>query len=203
MIDMKIHNGKLVLLIGPSGVGKSVILQHLKDQYPDLHFPKSATTRERREGEGSDLYHFVTEEDFDHLQEQGKILESAVVHGVGRYATLTDEIIPYIDQGRIVVREVDVQGFESIKNHKYFRGTDAPYLLESIFILPESKAQLIKHITERAPITDEELQRRIASMEIELEHASDCDHQIVNVEGKLDTTIKQVEAVLFADKMED
>lgn len=190
--------GKLVLIIGPSGVGKSVILQHLKESYPDLHFPKSATTRARREGEGDDLYHFLSEDEFDQLIEEGGVLEYAVVHGVGRYATLADEIIPFIEQGKVVVREVDVQGFESIRSHKHFRGDEAAYALESLFILPESKAQLIKHITERAPISEEELQRRIASMEHEFEHAAQCDHQIVNAEGKLEDTIKSVESILFS-----
>lgn len=193
------NSGKLVLIIGPSGVGKSVILNHLREQYPDVHFPKSATTRERREGEGDDLYHFITEEDFDELLDNGKVLEFAVVHGVGRYATLLDEIVPYIEQDKLVVREVDVQGFDSIKNHKLFRGEEAPYTLESIFILPESREQLIEHITERAPMSEEELSRRVASMDRELDYADTCDHQIVNEEGKLEETIVKVEEVLFSE----
>ena len=190
-------SGKLVLIIGPSGVGKSVILQELQDNNPELHFPRSATTRPKRKGEGDDLYHFVTEEEFDDLDEQGKMLEWAVVHGGARYGTLVDEIIPYIEKGTIVVREVDVQGFDNITNHKYFRGEDAPYVIETIFILPESKEQLIEHITERAPIKEEELKRRIASMEKEFTYADLCDHQIVNKEGKLDETIDEVTKVIL------
>lgn len=191
------YQGKLVLIIGPSGVGKSVILRHLREHYVDLHFPRSATTREKREGEGDDLYHFVTDQDFDQKIEDGKVLEWAVVHGQARYGTLADEIVPFIECGKVVVREVDVQGFDSIQNHRLFRGEDAPYLLESVFILPESKEQLLQHITDRAPMDEEELQRRIASMEHELDYADTCDHQIVNEEGKLDETIKKVEELLF------
>jgi guanylate kinase len=189
--------GKLVLIIGSSGVGKSVILQALKDRNPKLHFPRSATTREKREGEGDDLYHFVSDQDFDQLLEEGKVLEYAVVHGIGRYATLVDEIIPFIDQGKIVIREVDVQGFDSIRKHKFFREEDSGYELQSIFILPESKAQLISHITERAPISEEELNRRIASIENELDHADDCDVRVVNKEGKLEESIVEVEKAIF------
>lgn len=189
--------GKLVLIIGPSGVGKSVILQSLKERNPELHFPKSATTREKREGESDDLYHFVTDQEFDQFMEDGKVLEYAVVHGIGRYATLVDEIIPYIDDGKVVVREVDVQGFDSIRKHKFFREEDSGYDLQSIFILPESKKQLIAHITERAPINDEELARRLASMENELDHAPDCDVQIVNKEGELEEAIAEVEKAIF------
>ena len=57
--------GKLVLLMGPSGVGKSVILKELRKRHPELHFPRSATTRARRPHEGDDLYHFVTDVQFD------------------------------------------------------------------------------------------------------------------------------------------
>ena len=85
--------GKLILIIGPSGVGKSVILNTLRERNPELHFPKSATTRQQRQGEGNDLYHFVTDEEFDQMQKDGKILEWAVVHGGARYGTLIEEII--------------------------------------------------------------------------------------------------------------
>lgn len=189
--------GKLVLIIGPSGVGKSVILQALRDRHPELHFPRSATTRKKREGEGDDLYHFVSDEEFDALIEQGEVLEYAVVHGKERYGTLVDEILPHIDNGSIVIREVDVQGFDSIRKHKFFREADSGYDLQSIFILPESKKQLIAHITDRAPITEEELARRIASMENELDHADDCDVKVVNKEGKLEEAIAEVEAAIF------
>jgi guanylate kinase len=190
-------SGKLVLIIGPSGVGKSVILQSLRDNHPDVHFPRSATTRDKREGEGDDLYQFVSDAEFDQLLEDGKVLEYAVVHGQKRYGTLVDEIIPFIDKGEIVIREVDIQGFDSISNHQHFRESDSAYELQSIFILPEDNDQLIRHITERAPISDEELKRRIASMEIELAHAKDCDVQIVNKEGELDGTIAEVEKTIF------
>ena len=188
--------GKLVLIIGPSGVGKSVILQALKVRHPQLHYPRSATTRLRRKGEGDDLYHFVSDQEFDGLIEENKVLEWAVVHGTERYGTLVDEIVPYIEDGKVVVREVDVQGFDSIRSHSSFRGEDAPYKLETVFILPENKQQLIDRIRKRAPIADEELKRRIASMEQELTYADLCDYQVVNREGKLEKAVGEVEKQL-------
>ena len=190
--------GKLVLLIGPSGVGKSVILKKLRTKHPELVFPKSATTRAKREGEGTDLYHFVTDEEFDDLEQQKKLLEWAVVHGGARYGTLVDEIVPAIEAGKVVVREVDVQGFDSIRAHQLFRGDAAPYTLESIFILPENTEQLMQRIQDRAPISQQELERRIASMEKELSYAQVCNEQIMNKEGRLSDTIAAVEAVLFS-----
>lgn len=187
----------MVLIIGPSGVGKSVILKALKERHPRAHFPRSATTRGRRKGEGDDLYHFVSDEQFDALIERGEVLEYAVVHGRERYGTLVEEIIPAIEEGKIVIREVDVQGFDSMRKHKYFRDEGSAYRLQSIFILPEDKDQLIDRITRRAPITDEELKRRIASMESELDHAGDCDVRIVNREKKLEGTLAEVEEAVF------
>ncbi len=189
--------GKLVLIIGPSGVGKSVILKALKKRHPDIHFPRSATTRKRRKGEGDELYRFVSEEEFDQLIEDGEILEWAVVHGGARYGTLADEIIPQIESGKVVVREVDVQGFDSISNHQFFRGDSAPYKLETLFILPESKEVLIERIKERAPISDEELKRRIASMEREMTYADLCTFTVVNRQGDLERAVQEIESILL------
>jgi guanylate kinase len=188
--------GKLVLIIGPSGVGKSVILQKLRERHPELHFPRSATTRPRRANEGDDLYRFVSDAEFDNLLDQNKVLEWAVVHGGARYGTLVDEIIPHIEKGKTVVREVDVQGFDSIRIHELFSGDTPRYTLQSIFILPESKEQLIQHITKRAPIAEDELKRRIASMEKELAYADLCTARVVNKEGELEETLKNVENVI-------
>ncbi|MBU0459026.1 hypothetical protein KJ652_01550 [Patescibacteria group bacterium] len=190
------NNGKLVLIIGPSGVGKSVILKKLKDDHPELHFPRSATTRERRKGEGDELYRFVSDEEFDELIKQDKVLEWAVVHGEEKYGTLEDEIIPFIEKGQIVVREVDVQGFDSITKHNLFCSEDAPYKLESIFIMPENKEVLIERIKDRAPISDQELSRRINSMDMELGYSKKCDHKVYNKQGKLDEAISGIEEIL-------
>ncbi|HLC76067.1 MAG TPA: hypothetical protein VJB82_03050 [Candidatus Peribacterales bacterium] len=189
-------SGKFVLLIGPSGVGKSVILKKLRERHPEWHFPRSATTRERRAGEGDELYQFVSDEEFDRLIEENQVLEWAVVHGGARYGTLISEIIPAIESGKIVVREVDVQGFDSIRANHFFRGEAAPYTMQSIFILPEDKEQLIAHITKRSPMNSEELKRRMASMERELTYAELCNRTVTNAEGKLDDAIRAVEGCI-------
>lgn len=194
--DVAMASGKFVLLIGPSGVGKSVILKKLRVDHSDWHFPRSATTRERRKGEGDDLYRFVSEEKFDQLIEEDAVLEWAAVHSGARYGTLAEEIVPYLQEGKIVVREVDVQGFDSIRTHQLFRGESALYKLQSIFILPENKEQLIGHITKRAPMNQAELNHRMASMEKELTYANLCDHTVMNAEGKLKEAITEVERII-------
>lgn len=189
--------GKLVLIIGPSGVGKSVILKKLRVRHPEFHFPRSATTRSRRDGEGDDLYLFVRDSEFDKLLKENKILEWAMVHAGARYGTLISEIVPQMEAGKTVVREVDVQGFDSIRKHRLFAGGAPRYFLQSIFILPESREQLVAHITKRAPIEGEELKRRIESMERELGYAELCNHQVKNAEGKLEETLKNVEECII------
>ncbi len=122
-------------------------------------------------------------------------MEWAIVHGGERYGTLLDEIVPYIEQGKAVVREVDVQGFVSIQNHPIFH--DGSHHLQSIFLLPESKEQVIAHIQKRSPMTPEELQRRLASMEKELQYADHCSAKVTNREDKIEDTLKAVEELIL------
>jgi guanylate kinase len=187
--------GKLVLIIGPSGVGKSAILRSLRDAHPEFVFPRSATTRERRPGEGDELYHFVSEEDFTTWMHEGKFLETAQVHKGARYGTLFSEIVPPIESGKTVVREVDAQGFQSIARDPLF-GPGGTYTLQTIFILPESPEQLVEQIQKRAPMAKEELDRRLASMREELKCAAKTDMQITNPHGKLEQTIAAVEKAI-------
>ncbi len=192
-------SGKLVLVIGPSGVGKSAVLRELRTRHPELHFPRSATTRARREGEGDDLYVFLSDAEFDAALKREEFLEWAQVHGGARYGTLIREILPAMEQGDIVVREVDVQGFMSIRKDTRF--ASGGLTLQSIFILPESKEQLMDRIGKRAPMVPEELARRMASVEKELAVAELCDLRVVNAEGKLEETINQIEKFLGIQSM--
>jgi guanylate kinase len=189
-------SGKFVLIIGPSGVGKSVLIKKLLKAQPQLVPPRSATTRDRRPGEGDDQYVFVTDEEFDTMIEAKEFLEWANIHETQRSGTLIKEIVPFIKKGEIVVREVDVQGYDSIAAHPLFSGDNA-LQLESIFIAPESIEQLVERIKNRAPISDEELQHRIASMETELQYAGKCDHIIVNGDGDLEWAYEQLEGVII------
>lgn len=190
------ERGKLVLIIGPSGVGKSAILHDLRSRHPEFHFPRSATTRARRPGEGDEIYRFVTDAEFDELLKGNKVLEWATVHGGARYGTLLEEILPAIEQGKAVIREVDVQGFDSIRDNPLFSGEKPAYRLQSVFLLPESKEQLLAHIQKRAPMTEEEIARRMESMEKELEYAALCTARVMSREGKLSDVRAEVERVI-------
>lgn len=187
--------GTLVLLIGPSGVGKSSIVKELRTRHPEYHLPRSATTRERRPGEGDESYYFLNDAEFDQWIAAGKFLEWQVVHQTARYGTVTAEIVEAVRAGKIVLREIDMQGLEALKAHPELLG-ETPIRLLSIFILPESTEQLVAHITERAPLPPAELQHRIESMDHELAKAALCDAKIVNREGKLMETVDTVERLI-------
>lgn len=199
MEQPKKARGKLVLIIGPSGVGKSAIMRQLRIAHPEFHYPRSSTTRARRPGETDDMYYFVTNQEFDRLLQEGKVLEWAIVHGHDRYGTMKEEILPPIEQGKVVVREVDVQGFLSIENSRMFH--EGLYPLQSIFILPESSGQLVSHIEKRAPMTPDELHRRLQSMEKELAYADHCDARVLNREGQLQATVKDVERIIMNEQI--
>lgn len=186
-------SGMLVLIIGPSGVGKSAVLQRLRERHPEFHFPRSATTRKQRPGEDDKLYHFFSDDQFDVALKAEKFLEWAQVHGGPRYGTLLEEILPFIDKGHIVIREVDVQGFDSIRMHPLFTGDKPRYRMTSFFLLPESSEQLIAHITKRAPMDADELKRRLKSMEHEMTYAKHCTNSIISREGKLDDVVTDIE----------
>lgn len=189
--------GLLVLLIGPSGVGKTVLAQMLLKRHTDWVLGKSATTRERRLGEGEALYRFVTEEEFSGLEENGEFLEWAKVHSGARYGTLREEILPALEKGQNVLREIDIQGLESIRSHPLFRRPDGRYHYRTIFLAPESPEQLVTHIHKRAPMTDEELQRRLASVKKEMTYAVQCDATIVSREGKIAATADLLEKTIL------
>lgn len=171
-------SGVFILIIGPSGVGKGTVINILRERHPEWIFPISATTRAPRPGEtAGKTYHFLTGEEFKKRKKNGEFLESAWVHGKNQYGVLKSEVIPFLEQGKVILREVDVQGFLEIR-----KVIPAHHLL-SLFLLPPSWELLSKRIRSRAPITEEELQRRFESMKKEMEIAPECDFEIQTEDG--------------------
>lgn len=186
--------GKLVLIVGPSGSGKGTIIKNLRDKHPDWIFPVSYTTRGIRPGEIPDqVYHFISEEEFKKGISDGRFLEYAIVHEIQYYGTDKDEILDAIKDGKIVVREVDIQGFHSIK--KVLSKEE----LTSIFIEAKDLEELEKRIALRGKLPPDELERRMESARNEITQAGDCDFRIVNEYGKIEKAVSEVEDIILGN----
>ena len=159
----------ILVITGPSGVGKGTLIKGLLDRMPGLQLAVSATTREPRPGEvnGRD-YHFLSDEDFDRRVAAGEFVEHAVYAG-NRYGTLRSELAR---PARAIVLEIDVQGARQV----------AETLPEAmrVFIEPPSFADLARRLAARGADSPEQIERRLAAARAELEARSEFDHRIVN-----------------------
>jgi guanylate kinase len=183
--------GKLFIISGPSGVGKGTVISELKKAYPGFVFPISHTTREIRPGEkDGETYHYITKDEFKKGIEQGEFLEWAQVHQQNYYGTLKKPIMDALADGRIIVREVDVQGFHSIK------AVVPAENLVTIFIKAKSKEELIARITRRGKLPEDEMKRRLESMEKELKDAHLFDHQVWSLENRIPQCVGAVVKII-------
>jgi guanylate kinase len=166
--------GRLVVLAGPSGVGKSSIVAELRSPLPELFFSVSATTREPRRGEvdGRD-YHFVGPAGFDELIERGALLEWADIHGgLQRSGTPREPVERALADGRPVLVEVDLNGARAI------RGT-VPEAV-TVFVEPPSVAELERRLRGRGTESEEQYRRRLRTATEELAARDEFDVALVN-----------------------
>ena len=166
--------GRLLVLAGPSGVGKSSVVAGLREALPELLFSVSATTRPARPGEvdGRD-YRFVSREGFDALIERGDLLEWAEVHGgLQRSGTPREPVERALSTGRPVLVEVDLQGARSVKR----------VLPEAVtvFIAPPSMEELARRLTDRGTDTPEQRERRLRTAIEEMGARDEFDEVVVN-----------------------
>jgi guanylate kinase len=164
--------GKVFVITGPSGVGKGTLIERLLERVPQLELSVSATTREPRPGEeaGRD-YHFLTPEEFDRRVEAGDFLEHATYSG-NRYGTLRGEVERRLSEGRSVVLEIEVQGARQVR-------VAMPEAV-LIFIAPPDPAALRQRLEGRGTDSEEAIERRLRTAEIELEAQAEFPHVIVN-----------------------
>lgn len=165
--------GSLVVVAGPTAVGKDTVLKQVLATTNDIEMSVSATTRPPRPGEVDGVdYFFVTDERFDEMIAFGELLEWAVVHGTHRYGTPTAGIDAQREAGKTVILEIDVQGARQIRG----RLPDALF----IFIAPPSFEELARRLAGRGTETPEEQQKRLATAVEELAAKTEFDHVVVN-----------------------
>lgn len=182
----------LIVISGPSGVGKdSTIAQMKRDGIP-LHYVVTATTRPMRstEKDGVD-YHFLTEAKFQQLVKENHFLEWAKVYG-NYYGVFKKEISDALDNGQDVILKVDVQGATTIKRI----APDALF----IFLMPPSMQELINRLEKRHGKLDDDLRSRIDKAKEEIESLPLFDYVVVTHKAKLDATVAEISSIILAEK---
>jgi guanylate kinase len=167
---------RILVLSGPSAVGKSTVVRCLRDRVPDLYFSVSATTRAPRPGEADGVdYHFVSPEAFQRLIDEDALLEWADIHGgLHRSGTPTQPVRGAASAGRPVLIEVDLAGARAIK-----RALPEAF---TVFLAPPSWAALEARLTGRGTENPDVMARRLATAREELAAQGDFDAVVVNSE---------------------
>ncbi|MBD2446862.1 guanylate kinase [Nostoc sp. FACHB-152] len=179
--------GKLIVLTGPSGVGKGTLMRSLLQRHPQLYYSVSATTRSPRPGEiNGKNYYFIDRNKFEQLVAQGEFIEWAEFAG-NYYGTPREAVLNQIHSGKLVVLEIELEGARQIR-------ASFPNAL-SIFILPPSFDELERRIRGRGQDSEEAIARRLSIAKAEIEAADEFDVQIVN--DDFETAIQAIEAALF------
>jgi len=184
----------LVIISGPSGVGKDTIIEALqrRGHLPAYHYVVTYTTRARRPGEIDDVsYNFLSVPEFLALREAGELLEANEVHG-NWYGTPKAGVRDALDRGRHAILKIDVQGAEVVKSR-------VPEAL-LIFVVPPSLETLVEHLKARRTETAEQLELRQRNAAIELARKDDYDYVVVNEEGRVDVTAERIEQIIAQEE---
>lgn len=183
------HPGLLLVLSGPSGVGKTTIVQALRARLPNSVFSVSATTRERtaQEEDGAD-YHFVSPERFRAMVEAGEFLEHAEYAG-NCYGTPRRPVDEAIASGRTMILDIDVQGGKQVRERR-------PGAL-AVFILPPNDQALLERLRTRARDDEAAIRRRFARARAEIEEArSSGAYDAFVVNDDLERAVREVMAIV-------
>ena len=166
--------GVLVVLSGPSGVGKGTVVSRILERLPSARLSVSATTRPPRDGEVDGThYHFVEDDEFDRLREAGELLEWAEYAG-NRYGTPRPAVERALDEGHDVLLEIEVQGALQVRE-----GVEEAL---HVFLSPPSFAELERRLAERGTEDDHDREVRLATAREELDQRGRFDHVVVNDE---------------------
>jgi len=166
---------RLVVLAGPTAVGKGTVAADVRARHPEVWISVSATTRKPRPGEENGVhYWFVSDEDFDKMIAEDDLLEWAVVHKAARYGTPRQPVDLALASGRPAMLEIDLQGARQVRETM----SDALF----VFLKPPSWDELVRRLVGRGTETEEERERRLGTAREELAAEEEFDVTIVNHE---------------------
>lgn len=171
------HAGRLIVLTGPTAVGKGTVEAKLRADHPEVWVSVSATTRAPRPGEVDGVnYWFLTEDEFLAREAAGEFLETAVVHGMAHYGTLLKPVEEHLAAGVPTILEIDLQGARRVKQ----RAAELDLEVVYVFIAPPSFEELERRLIGRGTETAEQQARRLETAKVELAAESEFDVTIVN-----------------------
>jgi guanylate kinase len=180
----------LVIISGPSGVGKDTIIEGLRRRpgTRDAHYVITCTTRARRPGEVDGVsYFFLPREEFAARREAGAFLEANEVHG-NWYGTPRQQVRDALATGRDVILKIDVQGAQAVK--------EAVADASLIFVVPPSLEDLFQRLRARATESVDELELRQRNAAIELAHQDHYDYVVTNETGQVERTVDRIEEII-------
>ncbi|HEX4059149.1 MAG TPA: guanylate kinase [Galbitalea sp.] len=170
--------GRLVVLAGPTAVGKGTVSSYIRENYPEVLLSVSATTRPPRAGEIDGVhYYFVSDAEFDRMVAHHELLEWAVVHNSYRYGTPQPPIDAALAAGREVLLEIDLQGARNV------RAALPSAIL--VFLLPPSWDELVRRLWSRGTEDPVEQARRLETAKIELAAQDEFDYRVVNTDARV------------------
>ncbi len=181
-----------MVLSGPSGAGKSSLIKKIEERIGAFYFSISTTTRPMREGEIEGVhYHFVTQDEFKKDIEDENFLEYALVHG-NYYGTSIKPVKEALNEGKIVIFDIDVQGHDAVQN----RLGD---ITTSVFITTPSLKELKHRLTSRGTDKQEVIDGRIEMATREVQRISEYDYLIIN--DDLDVAAEQLVSISHAARL--
>jgi guanylate kinase len=181
----------LVVISGPSGVGKDSLVERMKDRGAQFHFVVTATSREPRPGEVEGVdYFFLTQEDFRTMIDEDELLEHALVYG--QYKGIPkQQVRAALQSGQDVLMRIDVQGAATIRR----------LIPEAIlvFLTAASEAELIERLRQRNTESEDQLQQRIEMARDEMARLPEFDYLVVNAACSLDSAVDRVLEIISAE----
>ena len=193
LLQAMTHKKPLIIVIsGPSGVGKDATIANLKKSDASFHYVVTATTRSKRTNEidGVD-YHFLSKEDFEEMISNDDFLEYAMVYG-NYYGVLKKDVKHALEKGKDVIIKVDVQGAKTLKK----KIPDAIF----IFLVPPSVEDLAERLSLRNTDSEKDLQIRLSKAAEEMKLTEMFDYVVMNCKNDLDKTTQTVQAIVTAEK---